>query len=153
MVDNDHWNQKLMGFTAQQAVENALKGWLSTFNDPSRFRHDLNAIWAYLEKIQDWSQPDLDQLHQSLTNLFAHTRYNNPQPPGGQKNWLADYADIYRYDANPRTANPGKMTQPEKRELQQLVNHAIQNLTQRIHQTGGATDTDIFTDGKRPWET
>ena len=41
MVDENHWNQKLMGFSAQQEVENALRGLLSVHNDPTTFRHGL----------------------------------------------------------------------------------------------------------------
>ncbi len=163
MVDEDHWNQKVLGFAAQQAVENALKGWLSSFNDPSRFGHDLNSLWDYLERIQDWSQSGLEELHESLNRLFEYTRYDDPEHRSGplsrharagggdargrRGNWLADYADVYRYDVNPRP-----MTQEEKRELRQLVNDAIENLTERIHQVSGTGDSDIFTEGKRPWE-
>ena len=147
MVDQDHWNQKVTGFAAQQAVENALKGWLSTFNDPSRFGHDLNSTWDHLERVQDWSQPGLEELHESLTSLFYYTRYDNPKHRSGRDNWLTDYADVYRYDVNPRP-----MTQEEKRGLRQLVNNAIENLTERIHRVSGTGDSDIFTEGKRPWE-
>ncbi len=147
MVDQDYWNQKMLGFAAQQAVENALKGWLSTFNDPSRFGHDLNMTWDHLERIQDWSRPGLEELHESLTSLFDHTRYNDPKHPSGRGNWLTDYGDVYRYDVNPRP-----MTQEERRELRQLVNNAIENLTERIHRVSGTGDSDIFTEGKRPWE-
>ena len=144
MVDQDYWNQKVTGFAAQQAVENALKGWLSTFNDPSRFGHDLNSMRDYLERIQDRSQPDLEELHESLTGLFDHTRYDNPKHPSGRGNWLTDYADVYRYDVNPRP-----MTQEEKRELRQLVNKAIEGITERTHRVSGTGDTEIYTEGKR----
>ena len=147
MVDQEYWNQKVIGFAAQQAVENGLKGWLSTFNDPSRFGHDLNSLWYHLERTQDWSQPGLEQLHESLTSLFRYTRYDNPEHRSGRGNWLSDYADVYRYDMNPRP-----MTQEEKRELQQLVNNSIELLTERIHRVSGTGDSDIFTEGKRPWE-
>ncbi len=147
MVEEDHWNQKVLGFAAQQAVENALKGWLSTFNDPSRFRHDLNSMWDYLETLQDWSQPGLEELHESLTILFEHIRYDDPEHRSGRGNWLADYADVYRYDVNPRP-----MTREEKQELLQLVNNAIELLTERIHRASGTGDSDIFTEGQRPWE-
>ena len=44
MVDENHWNQKLMGFSAQQEVENALRGLLSVHNDPTTFRHGLGPV-------------------------------------------------------------------------------------------------------------
>ena len=109
--------------------------------------HDLNSLCDYLERLQDWSQPGLEELHESLTSLFDHTRYDYPEHRSGRGNWLADYADVYRYDVNPRP-----MTQEEKQELRQLVKNAIELLTERIHRVSGTGDSDIFTEGKRPWE-
>ena len=34
MVDKDDWHRKLIGYCAQQSVENALREWLSGHNDP-----------------------------------------------------------------------------------------------------------------------
>ncbi len=146
MVDRNHWNQKVIGFAAQQAVENALKGWLSTFNDPSRFGHDLNELWSHLERIQNWDEPGTGQLRESLIALFEHIQYNNPSVPGGKGNWLAAYSDVYRYDVNPRRIN-----REEKRELQRLVNGAVESMMERIHQVSGTGCNDIFTEGT-PWE-
>lgn len=44
MVDNGHWRQKIPGFAAQQAIENAFRRLLSAHIDPAVFRHDLKRI-------------------------------------------------------------------------------------------------------------
>ena len=63
MVDEDHWNQKLLGFSAQQEAENALRGLLSAHNDPTTFRHDLVGIWAYyMHTHHDPNDPDTKEL-------------------------------------------------------------------------------------------
>ena len=77
MADTDHWNKKLIGLSAEQAVENALKGWLSTHNDTGRYGHDLDAAWNRIKDIEnweDWSNPHMEQIWESVQELFmAHT--------------------------------------------------------------------------------
>ena len=43
MVDENHWNRRLIGLSAQQSAENAIKGWLSTHNDEGRYGHEIGA--------------------------------------------------------------------------------------------------------------
>lgn len=147
MVADDHWNQKLMGFSAQQAVENALRGLLSAHNDPTTFRHGLDGIWEYyVNTYHDPDDPETKELYQSATELMEHTRYPDPASPTGYGNWLTRYAADYRYNIAPRP-----MARSEKVELQALVNDAANRLVARIHQLSGTTEDDVFPDGA-PWE-
>ena len=147
MVDENSWNQKLLGFSAQQAVENAMRGILSAHNDPAIFRHDLNRIWNhYLENHHDHAEPQAQELRQAVDHLLQHTTYTDPNSPTGYGNWLIDYATEYRYNRDPRP-----MGQDQKLELRDLVNEVVDRLADMTHHTSGTSEADIFPDGK-PWE-
>ena len=84
MVAEDHWNQKLMGFSAQQQVENALRGLLSAHNDPTTFRHGLNGIWEYyVATYYDPNNPGTRELYESVVQLLDHTPMKILTPPAG----------------------------------------------------------------------
>ena len=147
MVAEDHWNQKLMGFSAQQQVENALRGLLSAHNDPTTFRHGLDGIWEYyVDTYHDRNDPETKELYESVTGLLDHTTYENPESPTGYSNWLVKYAADYRYNIAPRP-----MDRSEKAELQNMVNYAANRLVGRIHELSGTTEDEVFPDGA-PWE-
>ena len=147
MIDENHWNQKIMGFAAQQTVENALRGLLSAHNDPEMFRHDLNRIWShYVDNYHDHDDRSAALLHESVTELLDYTTYESAESPSGYRNWLTQYAADYRYNKTPRS-----MERSEKQELQELVNGAVERLITRIHELSGTSDADIFPDGV-PWE-
>ena len=147
MVEGNHWNQKTLRFAAKQTVENVLQGLLSAHNDPEMFRHNLNRIWNhYVDHHHDPSDPDTVQLHESVTELLDHTTYENPSSSTGYSNWLSDYASEYRYNKTPRAMN-----QDEKITLQELINNAVGQLTDRIHSLSETSEDDLFPNGK-PWE-
>ncbi len=147
MVDGNSWNQKLLGFSAQQGVENALRGIISVYNDPAIFRHDLNRIWShYLENHHDQAHPLSQELREAVDALLQYTAYPDPNSPTGYGNWLIDYATEYRYNRDPRP-----MGQDQKIELRVLVNEAIGRLADMTHRISGTSEADIFPDGK-PWE-
>ena len=65
-----------IGFHAQQAVENALKGWISALDDEYKNIHDLGELAAIVRK------------HPA----------ENDTPAGESLNWLTRYAVDYRYE-------------------------------------------------------
>ena len=143
MVDENHWNQKLMGFSAQQEVENALRGLLSVHNDPTTFRHGTRRIWEYyVDTYYDPNDPETKELYESVTRLFDHTTYENPESPTGNSNWLVKYAPT-----TVTTSHPRPMDRSEKVELQNVVNDATNRLVDRIHELSGTTEDDVFPDG------
>ena len=150
MVDQDHWNQKLLGLAAQQSVENALRGLLSAYNDPTIFRHDLNRIWNhYLSNHhppQADGDPAAEPLQEAVSELLEHTTYPSEQSPEGYRNWLTQYAADYRYHGSSK-----QMDHDEKLALQELVNRATNLLAGRIHALSGTSDDDLFPDGV-PWQ-
>ncbi len=148
MVDENHWNQKTLGFLAQQAVENALKGWLSAYNDDRTFGHELTALWRDAEGIEDWSNPELGPHHESMTRLFDYIKYEDPMQTGEQTDWLTKYGVIYRY-----AGASYQMTQEERLQLRERINDAVNSVVERVHAISGTAESDVYPEGIKPWET
>ena len=68
-------DQETIGFHAQQAIENALKGWISALDDDYRNTHDLTDLAAIVRRHPE----------------------ENDTSAGERLAWLTDYAVIYRY--------------------------------------------------------
>ena len=75
LVENPRSSQELIGFTAQQALENSLKGWISALDDDYCNTHDLSA----------------------LTSIVRRHTAENDTPAGEKLAWLTRYAVRYRY--------------------------------------------------------
>ncbi len=148
MIEEKHWNQRTIGFFAQQAVENALKGWLSAHNDDRNWDHDLNRLWEGGQEKENWATPELQPVYESVIELLDHTGYEDPERPGRESNWLSNYAVIYRYGGTSY-----RMTQAERLALQEKVNDAVSAIVARIHVISGTTDDDVWPEGVRPWDT
>ena len=147
MVDAEHWHQELVGFTAQQAVENALKGWLSAHNDSRTWGHELLELWVDIQNIEDWSDDTLSEAYRALPELFRYTHYVDPGHPQEAKDWLTDYAARYRYGG---TAH--RMSASERRELNEKVSAVVVVAVNRIHGLSGTNERDVYPDGIRPWD-
>ena len=147
MVDENHWNQKTLGFLGQQAVENALKGWLSAYNDDRTFGHELTALWRDAEGIEDWSNPELGPLHESMTRLFDYIKYEDPVQTGEQTDWLTKYGVIYRY-----AGASYQMTQEERLQLRERINDAVNSVIKRVHAISGTAESDVYPEGIKPWD-
>ena len=146
MVDGHSGNQRLMGFVGQQAIENALKGWLSTHNDPRTFGHELRPLWDDIHQLEDWSTHEMRELEQTIDNLFEYTRFQDPNDPGESLDWLTRYAVVYRYGPRPAYV----MSREERKELQGFLNHALNGIIDRINQLSGTSQDDLWTEGQKP---
>ena len=69
-------DQEAIGFHAQQAIENALKGWISALDDDYRNTHELGKLVAIIRQ---------------------HPQEEDT-PAGEQLTWLTSYAVEYRYE-------------------------------------------------------
>ena len=76
LVENPRSSQEIIGFTAQQAIENALKGWISALDTDYRNIHNLADLIAIIRR----HPPESDT------------------PAGEQLTWLTSYAVEYRYE-------------------------------------------------------
>ncbi len=75
LVESPRSSQELIGFTAQQALENALKGWISALDSDYGNTHNLTD----LASIVRWHPAE------------------NDTPAGEKLAWLTGYAVRYRY--------------------------------------------------------
>ena len=90
LLDGNMGNQKLMGLMGQNALENALKGWLSTHNDIRDWGHEPRPLWEDIQKKpEDWSTGRMQNLRQTMEDLFDYTRYEDPDAPGKTLDWLS----------------------------------------------------------------
>ena len=151
MVDENHWNRKLMGLSAQQAVENGLKGWLSTHNDAGRYGHEIEDAWERINVLEkDWSDPTARRAREAVEELLDYTRFPDPtgDNPGNTSNWLVLYAAVYRYGSPNHV-----MDREEQRELREKVDRAVNGIINLIHERSRTSNLDVYPQGIRPWET
>ena len=146
MLDRESGPQRVMGFGAQQAVENALKAWLSTHNLQRNYGHDLMPLWDEIRNLPETSTPDAATVVTAVDDLFAYTRYETPELPGVQLDWLSKYAVDYRY-----AGVSYAMTASERAEFKELLNIAVPAIVALVHQRSGTTPADVWPEGVRPW--
>lgn len=150
MVDENHWNRKLMGLSAQQAVENALKGWLSTHNDAGRYGHEIEDAWERINVLEEgWSGPALQRAREAVEELLDYTSFPDPTEdnPDNASNWLILYAAVYRYGSPNHV-----MGRAEQRELREKVDLAVDRVIGLIHERSRTSNLDVYPGGIRPWE-
>ena len=147
LVGEKSWDDKMVGFTAQQTVENGLKSLLSLHQATAEFRHDLKGIWNhYLNRHHDPSREDHWEIREAVDELMEHTSYENPQRPGENESWLTLYAAVYRYGQETR-----RMPEWERQELLTRVKEAFTKVMDHVSRESGTDEEDIFPDGK-PWD-
>ena len=147
LVGDKSWNDKMVGFTAQQTVENGLKALLSLHQDTAEFRHDLKGIWNhYLNTHHDPSREYHQEIRQVVDELMEHTSYENPQRPGDRESWLTLYAAVYRYGQETR-----RMPEWERQELLERIRATFTTVMDHVIRESGTGEEDIFPDGK-PWD-
>ena len=132
-VDEEDWDQDMTGFTAQQSIENGLKGILSAHNCPETFRHDLNGIWEHY--AQHHHDPQDTTLKAAVEDLLQYTTAADQDNPGDTINWLTSYAARYRYNGAPAI-----MTRWELEELKLRVNNAAEELIDTAHRSSGKAE-------------
>ena len=76
LVEDSRSSQEIIGFTAQQAIENALKGWISALDADYGNTHDLGILMAIVRQHPE----------------------ERDTPAGEQLTWLTKYAVEYRYE-------------------------------------------------------
>ena len=147
LVAQKSWNDKMVGFTAQQTVENGLKSLLSLHQDTAEFRHDLKGIWNhYLNRHQDPSHEGHREIREVVDELMEHTSYENPQRPGEKESWLTLYAALYRYGQETL-----RMPEWERQQLLTRVRDTFTTVMEHVSRESDTDEEDIFPGGK-PWD-
>ena len=98
-----------IGFHAQQAIENALKAWISALNDEYRNIHDLRDLAAIVRR------------HPAEIGT----------PAGEALFWLTRYAVEYRYEG-------ARVKIDDPHGLLERVNELVQGIADRIHELTGS---------------
>ena len=135
LITNSEGDQESYGFHAQQAVENALKGWLSAANIGYGRSHDLEDLAD--EVFADASE-SATLAGAQLKNLMDYTSFPNPNYPGDLENWLTRYAVAYRYSG---TAH--RMDNLEKTRFREEILLAVVTFINRAHELTGTEGSDL----------
>ena len=108
---NANADQEPIGFHAQQAVENALKGWISALNGEYGNTHDLSDLAATIRRHPEEEDSDAGE------RLF----------------WLTQYAVKYRYEGAAVEMN-------DRRELLRIVSETVLAIIERIGELTGSAE-------------
>ena len=134
LLENPQCSQRVFGFHAQQAVENALKGWLSAADLDYNRIHDIDQLAAPL--LQHPIEADTDAADQ-LRHLLEYTAYHRIEISGDPQTWLTRYAAEYRY-----AAARYRMDGLEKARFQAEIGQTVHAVINRIHQITGRNAND-----------
>lgn len=135
MVEDPRCTQRVYGFLAQQAVENALKGWISAADLKYDKVHDIEEIVTVL--LLDPAEANTDAADH-LRHFLNYTRYEYPEAPGETRNWLTQYAVAYRY-----SGAAFQMDDQDRNVFRQEINDAVQCFVRRAQELTGTTDQDL----------
>lgn len=102
-------SQEIIGFLAQQAIENALKAWISALDDEYENIHDLAKLAAIIRRYSA----------------------ENDSPAGEALFWLTSYAVEYRYEG-------ARVKIDDRHGLLERVNDLVYEITARILQLTGS---------------
>ena len=141
MIDEGFEDQELIGFSAQQAAENALKGWISAIDCEYRNIHHLKALAdILLDNTAEGSSPARAEL-EALVEYTALTeaqrvalRLNDRDP----YDWLSLYAVLYRYGGVER-----RLDLAGYRELQERINRTVTAFVDETFRITGTGPEDL----------
>ena len=129
LSDEDGSHQEVVGFLAQQAIENALKGWLSALDIDYYNRHDIPELAKpLLRHATEAGAPSGVRLRELMEYRHAPTsREDDPE------DWLTKYAVHYRYSG---TAH--RMDDAELERFVGEIRTAVSVIVNRIYELTGA---------------
>ena len=110
LTENPRSSQELIGFTAQQALENALKGWISALDADYGNTHDLADLAAIVRQ---------------------HSAENDI-PAGERLAWLTRYAVRYRYAG-------AQVVMEDRLALLSVVTETVEAIVARIRALNATT--------------
>ena len=127
--------QESYGFHAQQAIENAIKAWMSAANIDYQRIHDLQDT---AERILTDPAESQTLAAEQLRALMDYTRFEDPAHPAESENWLTKYAVTYRYEGT-----GFRMDGLEKNRFRQEIMAAALTFVNRAHQLCGTDESDL----------
>ena len=106
-------SQEVIGFLAQQTLENVLKGWISALDDEYGNTHDLDILMVTI------------RMHPSEDESDA----------GERLRWLAKYAVEYRYEG-------ARIRVEDRHELLRILSETVLAIIERIGELTGTKEWD-----------
>ena len=134
VIDHPDGYQEIYGFHAQQAVENAIKAWLSAADLDYRRVHDLQEVADQV--FADPNESNTPAAAQ-LKLLLDYTSFENPDYPG-IKNWLTLYAVSYRYGGA-----AFRMDELDQDRFHREINLAVRTFINRAYELTGTNEADV----------
>ena len=131
LIEHPDGDQEMFGFHAQQAVENALKAWLSAADLDYRRVHDLQEV---ADKIFDDPVESTTLAAAQLRLLMEYTNFPSRYHPNELENWLTLYAVEYRYGGT-----AFRMEELDRDRFRHEIGLAVQTFINRAYEL---TDTD-----------
>ena len=135
MMEAGDFAQEDYGFHAQQAVENAMKAWMSAACIEYGRIHDLEELTAQL--LEDAAERDTLAGAQ-LRSLTQYTRLEGPDETGEHHGWLTLYAAAYRYEGS-----GFRMDALEQNRFRTEFNLAVNSFINRAYELTGTDRTDL----------
>ena len=140
-VENNRPRQRLLGFAAQQSLENGLKAWLSSYNDNREWGHEFGTLWTDIKGLERNQEPPASSFRnaeQKVESLLDATSYTDSRDPTRTQNWLELYAVNYGYGGTSHV-----MTPDEKADLRERLNEAINAIVEHVHWRSGTAPDDV----------
>ena len=136
MMEAGDFPQEDYGFHGQQAVENAMKAWMSAADIGYGRVHDL----ADLARLILADAGEAQSLAGAqLRLLMAYTTFTDPAHPSGYDNWLTLYAAFYRY-----SGTAFRMNELDQAAFRQEINLAVHTFVNRAHELTGTEPSDLL---------
>ena len=107
------FSQEMVGFLAQQALENILKGWISALDDEYSNTHDLDLLMVVIRMHPGEDESDA----------------------GERLRWLTRYAVEYRYEG-------ARIRIQDRRELLRRMSETVTAIIARISELTGTEEWD-----------
>ena len=134
-IDHPDGIQEMYGFHAQQAVENAIKAWLSAAGLEYRAVHDLREVADQI--LADPTEAGTLAAAQ-LRLLIDYTSFPNAGRAGSPDNWLTLYAVSYRY-----SGTAFRMDDIDRDRFRAEINLAVGTFINRAYELTGTNETDV----------
>ena len=146
-IDTGLDDQEAIGFMAQQAVENALKGWISAIDRdytnihridmPADIVMDQMRMMDHMAEHSSPARNELDALMEYLA-LSEAKRNKMRLRPDEPRDRLSLYAVMYRYGDVEHRLDPDGY-----RELQERINNAVPAFVGEIYRITGTGPGDL----------
>lgn len=138
-IDYGHDDQELIGFIAQQSVENALKGWIAAIDCEYRNLHRLDDLASIIfDNVPANSSPACDWLDDLMAYILLPPEQLAARRPYEPRDWLSRYAVLYRYGGAEYRLN-----QTGFQELKAQINRAVIAIVEHIHYLTGTGPSDL----------